>query len=167
MSNKNNQQNHKTTHQQHHQDNSAISNPPTQRGQEKGSSYKMLAFTIQFPNNNPTPTDHTPTKGYASNRHRKHRNTKPKGLLLQNPTACQTTPAPPANTTIPTTPTPHPTTVERSNGTAYYARINQQHQAQPTPHTTPPTGRHRMPRFIDIPPMSNPPANTRDRNRQP
>ncbi|MDR4534816.1 hypothetical protein, partial [Glutamicibacter sp. PS] len=103
MSNKNNQQNHKTTHQQHHQDNSAISNPPT-NGQEKGSSYKMLAFTIQFPNNNPTPTDHTPQPGHASNRHRKHRNTKPKGLLLQNPTACQTTPAPPTNTTIPTTP---------------------------------------------------------------
>ena len=65
---------------------------------------KMLAFTIQFPNNNPTPPHNQPLKQGTSVQQTqdKHRNTKPQpqpptqeqsqsgGLLPQNPTVHQT-----------------------------------------------------------------------------
>lgn len=141
---------------------------------------KMLAFTIQFPNNNPAPptpsTPHTSPQGTSQDAvpadtgqtpkhqapnppHPTKGDRRPGGLLPQNPTVHQTLPiASPDPCALPTPPTP------QEGRRCVLNHTHHTTQTMPTPE--PPNTTTRLHsgnpfpgvEFIDIPPLSNPPA---------
>ena len=133
--------------------------PHHTRGRDHGGNKnKMLASTMQFPNNNPHHTSAPPHTGHRSSM----AGTRPQARN-NHPLTRAAGPVVPGPNSVPTPPRPSEPGDSSFHTPARYPGQHPEHPFQAQYYKD-----HRPVRpgalFVDVPPMSNPPIHTRDRH---